>query len=367
MLRKKLLEYSVLLLAIAALLIPIVWIEQRVLQDTHGILTYPLDGAFLHMTVAKHLAFDGVWGITKYSFHSVAVSPLYTVLLAVVFFVMGDHLIIPLLVNGAAAIYCLVVMQQWLIRQGLKAAAQLLILLAVVILTPLPLLVISGTSQTLQLLLSFLFLSSFFESVQAPTPLPRSVYIYGLLMVASYDATIDVAWLVGCGLVLLGPLALKYQRWWLVLAIPLFIRSVIAFGITRQSFIGMYDRQYQLAKFVHTYYYKRHIAFNEIGAISYYSEGRKLDLTGKWSPVLADSLSRQYDMQIAILSNKDPNPRLPAGWGKIASWEIPNAAPKGTDGSVSFYSIDTAETATLRKNLLQYQKSLPAGVSVRYY
>ena len=48
-------RYAVLSLAIAALLLPIAWIEHSVLQYTHGVMTYPLDDTFIHMAVAKNL------------------------------------------------------------------------------------------------------------------------------------------------------------------------------------------------------------------------------------------------------------------------------------------------------------------------
>jgi len=37
------------------------------------------------------------------------------------------------------------------------------------------------------------------------------------------------------------------------------------------------------------------------------------------------------------------------------------------DDTVSFYSIDKSNGPDLKRNLMQYEKSLPSGVTVRYY
>ena len=69
------------------------------------------------MAVAKNLAFEHVWGISKYSFESASSSPFYTLLLATVFYIAGTHLVIPLLINIVAGILLLIALQRWLIRQ----------------------------------------------------------------------------------------------------------------------------------------------------------------------------------------------------------------------------------------------------------
>ena len=195
----------ILLLAIAAFLIPTIWIERAVLQSTRGAIAYPLDDSFLQMTIAKNLAFDHVWGITKYSFISASTSPLYTLILAIVFLVTGAYPIVPLLLNGLVAILFLRAMQRWLIRRGLSAIRQLLILLAVNFLLPLPLLVISGMEYTLQLFFSFLFIKNFSEAA-GKVP-PRKVYIYGVLMITTSYVTLPIL-LIACVILL------TRRKWW---------------------------------------------------------------------------------------------------------------------------------------------------------
>ena len=160
-LSRKLTDLQVLIITLLSLLLPVAWIEMRVLHATHGVLAYPLDDTFIHMAVAKNLAFQHYWGIAGHVFASTSSSPFYTLLLAAFFLVFGAHVVIPLLLNIAAGIAVLAVMQRWLSRQGLAAPVQLIILLFVNFLTPLPLLVISGMEHTFQLLFTFLFVFQF--------------------------------------------------------------------------------------------------------------------------------------------------------------------------------------------------------------
>ena len=551
-------RYAVLSLAIAALLLPIAWIEHSVLQYTHGVMTYPLDDTFIHMAVAKNLAFEKVWGITRYSFESASSSLLYTILLAATFSVFGAHVIIPLVINLLAAILLLAILQQWLIRQGLSLLNQFFVLLAVIYLTPLPVLVISGMEHTLQFLFCFLFISSFSAAAARATPaingvavpattdrtaapaapagatagkLPWQVYLYGLLMVATRYESLAIiglaglillvqrrwmavlwlglisiapvvlfglislskgsyllpnsvllksgappltfaglsyffthvffqklffptqgynlmaaqrlllilpvfyllflgtlrrhpkyrnmllilmgatlahlafsfycaypryeAYLIGCSTVILCAIAAKHGREvlagelgkavWLTaallftLAAPVGFRAIASFRLAGQACENVYDQQYQMARFVHQYYNNTPLAFNDIGAISYFSDGQKLDLYGigsievakskkqnTWTAGWADSLSKRDRIKIAIVYDSWFWPALLHHWSKIASWRIYNNVGAAED-SVSFYAVDTAGGLLLRKNLQAWQPSLPKGVGVRIY
>ena len=237
-------RYAVLSLAIAALLLPIAWIEYDVLQYTHGVMSYPLDDTFIHMAVAKNLAFEKVWGITRYSFESASSSLLYTVLLAATFSLFGAHVIIPLVINLLAAILLLAMLQRWLIRQGLSLVSQFFVLLAVIYLTPLPVLVISGMEHTLQFLFCFLFISSFSAAAATgarattdgaatttaagATPngkFPVRVYLYGLLMVATRYESLAIIGLAGL-------ILLAQRRWRTVFWLGLIsITPIVLFGL----------------------------------------------------------------------------------------------------------------------------------------
>jgi hypothetical protein len=531
----------VLLIALAAFLLPVGLIEWRVLQMTHGVLAYPLDDTFIHMTVARNLALDHVWGITKDSFQSASSSPLYTVLLALLFKIVGVHVIIPLLLNIVVGVVFLWAAQRWLMRQGLSPLSQLIILLLLILLTPLPLIVISGMEHTLQLLFTFLFIFSFAEA--ANRPLPWRVYFYGALMVttryecliilglvglillsrrqwrtafmlgaisilpiavfglyalskgsfflpnsvvlksalphslhgllhfakediwsrmffslppALHDYNILAAqrlllllplcylvflpnvrqradyryiliilmgaalshiafafpanfpryedYLIGCSVLIIGTMVALYGRSWLtargaaprdrlatrgsrvvaaalgvVLLFPFLIRSEKTFKNSKWYCVNIFEQQYQMAQFVHRYYDSTGIAFNDIGAISFYSVGPKLDLYGlasldvarlrranRFTAGSADSLARAQQIKLAIVYDTWQDPALLKRWNKVASWQNQHNVVLGSD-SVSFYALDPADTTALRKSLEAYQPSLPGDVIVRYY
>jgi len=542
----------ILILALLALLLPIAWIELRVLHYTHGIVAYPLDDTFIHITLAKNLALNHYWGITGHIFASASSSPLYTALLAAVFVIFGAHIIIPLLVNIIAGMILIWVAQRWLMRQGLSGLSQLFILLLLIFLTPLPLIIISGMEHTLQLLFSFLFIFSFAEAAGLPATvspafdanvlprpvsserrliLPWTVYIYGALMVTiryecltilgmvclilvfrrQWAAAVSLGaisvlpivvfglyaiskgsyfmpnsvllksniphhlyglkmffkediwikmffpsrddynflsaqrlllllplcalfylpqvrrrtdyryilivlmgatlghiafaypasfpryedYLIGCSMLIMGAMVAKYTRQlpmlrfrgaqWVVavvmvlLMLPLLIRSGLVFQKSKQYCVNIYEQQYQMARFVHTYYDSTALALNDIGAISCYSVGPKLDLFGlasvevarsrranQWTASFADSLSHKEHIKLAIVYDTWQDAKLLQRWNKIASWQNDHNVVLGSD-SVSFYTIDPADTTTLRKNLEAFQPLLPPDVTVRYY
>jgi hypothetical protein len=482
------------------------------------------------MAVAKNLALEHFWGISDHVFASTSSSPFYTVVLAAIFKVFGVHLVIPLLINLVAGVLVLLVMQRWLKAQSVSPIGQVLILLLVNFLTPLPLLVISGMEHTFQLLFTFLFVFSFADAVQRPARLPWALYLYGALMISTrYECLPILAlvclillvrrqwvpaialgavsvlpitvfglyamskgsyfmpnsvllkaalphtlggmahfvgediwfkmffsprdynflaaqrlllllpltyllflpkirenrgyryilivlmgavlahvafaypcnypryedYLVGCSVLIMGVLIAKYRRdlpvagikggawvaWALlvVLLIPFFIRSEKTLSKSKQYCLNVYEQQYQMSQFVHTYYDSVPIAFNDIGAISFYSKGDKLDLWGLaslevakakqqhyWTPGFADTLIHQHQTRIAILYDTWFDPALLRRWTKIACWHNQHNVILGDD-SVSFFAIRPEDTSGLRNNLELFQSRLPADVTVSYY
>jgi hypothetical protein len=159
---------------------------------------------------------------------------------------------------------------------------------------------------------------------------------------------------------------------------PVLMRAWNGFDRAPLAAISIYDQQYQMGKFVHQYYDKETIAFNDIGAVSWLSHGKNLDLWGLGNidiarnrrkhldtPEFLDSISRKQNVKIAIVFEY-PFRELLTRWKKVASWDVPynNAA---ADDSVSFYVINPEEAPRLADNLKKYQPSLPRGVVVKYY
>jgi hypothetical protein len=207
-------QYWVLFLSLIFMLILVIIVEKPMLQFGDGSVIYPLDDAYTRLATAKNLADHGIWGLSPHEFTSASSSILYPILLAVCFKLFGQQLIIPLVINLVAAVGFIVVLQRWLQQQGLPTLHQLLILLAIIYLTPLHIMVANGMEHTLQILLSFLFVMEFctwFSSEKNTAgnypAFPLNLYVYALLLTSiRYEGLFLTA--VAC-------LALLLRRKWI--------------------------------------------------------------------------------------------------------------------------------------------------------
>ena len=183
--------------------------EAGILHRTNGVFMYPLDDPFIHMQIAKDLAYHGVWGINPGEFASASSSLLYTLLLATLFKLFTASVLIPFLINIVAALGLLVVVHRWLYRQGMGSGVRVAILLGLVIFLPLPVLIVSGMEHTLQCLFVFLFVTRFSAALEAGwdsggRKLDWQLFAYAFLITAiRYE---------GMFLVMMAVLLLFYRR-----------------------------------------------------------------------------------------------------------------------------------------------------------
>lgn len=199
-------------------LVPVVSTEYSVLSFSHGVFSYPFDDTFIHLAIAKNIAFHGVWGISPHSFSSASSSVLYPLLLAGCMKLVGPATWLPLAINLMAGIALLIVVRQWLARQHLGSLGQLLTLLALIWLTPLPAIVVFGMEHTLQLLFDFLFIYSFSEAWSRMrsvgkeyAELPWTVYLYGALVTAiRYEGIFIIT--IACLILVIGKKGSFWQR-----------------------------------------------------------------------------------------------------------------------------------------------------------
>lgn len=56
-------------------------------------------------------------------------------------------------------------------------------------------------------------------------------------------------------------------------------------------------------------------------------------------------------------------PPLPSSWTRLARWRVPDRAELGAD-TVSFYSVDPAGTARLKRALADFELRLPPSVRI---
>lgn len=157
--RSPLTERWPLLLAIALLFALGLPPFLEAVRRNDGQWVYPLDDTYISLAVGKSFASSGIWGLNPHSGFSFGTSsPLYPLFLAGLFLLTGVHEITPLLVNVVCALILLWWIEARLRRDGISSLNRLVILAAVILLTPLHVLVLTGMEHTLQTLLSIIFL-----------------------------------------------------------------------------------------------------------------------------------------------------------------------------------------------------------------
>jgi hypothetical protein len=140
--------------ALALLFAIVVFLLIVSLDAQDGRLVYALDDPYIHMAIARHLVQDGVWGVTPHAFTAASSSPVWTLLLAATYTLIGPNEVAPLILNLVSATLVLALVYGLCRAQRVPPGLILITLLAVIFLTPLPALIFSGQEHTLHLLLT---------------------------------------------------------------------------------------------------------------------------------------------------------------------------------------------------------------------
>lgn len=530
-------KYIVILLSLIVLFLPVFWVENHMLNVTGGVLVYPLDDTYIHMSIAKHLAQNNVWGINSNEFSSASSSILYTLILAALFKIFSAQTIIPFVVNAITAIILLVVIQKRLQKENLSFDAQLIILIAAIVFTPLSAMVISGMEHTLQCLFSFVLIFGFSDWISQQNnesfhqqKLPVSLYVFAMLSCAirfeglfiiaiiccillwkrkiaaaflfgaiavlpivifgifsimkgsyflpnsvllksspvqssaggfsnfisdvlinkltistngitslatqrlllilpvtylafkkfitnsSYSYTIFIltictllqlsfastgwfyryeAYLVLSTIIIVAIVVSKYWKSFtteftkglqlvalfvtVILFFPLILRSAAAYTKASQACTNIYEQQYQMGSFLKKYYNTDTVAMNDIGAASFFMNGKIVDLWGladfdvakskknhTSTPEFLNNHANEKNVKIAVVYDSWFDSSLLHHWQKVATWQIKNNVICG-DSIVSFYAVQHEAIPSLKTNLNNYKNSLPSDVTVEYY
>lgn len=163
------------------------------------------------------------------------------------------------------------------------------------------------------------------------------------------------------------------------LLIPVVLRGFSALDKTSKACINIYDQQYQMAKFIKQYHNNDVIALNDIGAISYFTNAKIIDLWGLatidvtkskkqhyWTSNFLDSFCKAKQVKVAIIYDAWFTDSLTSHWSKTATWQIQNNVICGDD-IVSFYSLEPSLKVKLQQQLKEFEKQLPTSVRVQYY
>ncbi|MFA5135579.1 MAG: hypothetical protein WC505_07395 [Patescibacteria group bacterium] len=160
----------------------------------------------------------------------------------------------------------------------------------------------------------------------------------------------------------------------IVLIAPLvYIRGVLALFNTVLATTSIYKQQYQMGLFIKKFYPSARIAAHDIGAISYLSDARLLDLNGLGTTEIArlrvgnnftesnlQLLSRERGIQIAI-AYQYVFFQKPDGWIEVGAWQHLNNTTAMND-TVTFYATTGAAAEQLTKNLQAFSPLLPDAV-----
>ena len=144
------------LILYAALVAALVLLSMR---RNQGHLIYAFDDAYIHMSMSKNFALHGVWGVTRHEFTSTSSSPLWTLLLAATYRVVGVGTRSPLVLNVLAGWLAIGVAYVFLARQSRRAWSVFAGLALLVLLVPLPSLAMTGMEHSLHVCLIVAFVS----------------------------------------------------------------------------------------------------------------------------------------------------------------------------------------------------------------
>ncbi|MDP5171637.1 MAG: hypothetical protein NWR72_15430 [Bacteroidia bacterium] len=161
---------------------------------------YPLDDSYIHLSISRTLADQGLWSPTPDRFEFSSSSPLFTLLLSGLFLISGPSLWWPMILNIAASLVLV-----WLLWSALPASSNTvksLWLWVIIITTPIILPMLMGMEHALQLPIFLAWLIAWLQKQENP----RSSFSLKLVLLTIAMVTIRYE-----GLFLLGAAGL----WWL--------------------------------------------------------------------------------------------------------------------------------------------------------
>jgi hypothetical protein len=159
---------------------------------------------------------------------------------------------------------------------------------------------------------------------------------------------------------------------------PFILRSMAAFAKAKQACVNIYEQQYQMARFIKSYYPDKVVAANDIGAISFFTDAKIVDLWGlgnidiarsrknkSWTPVFLDSLVQSQKVSIAVIYDQWFDPAMYKSWSKSGTWTITNNVITGGE-TVSFYCIQGDSCIKDQQQLRDFESELPESVISEY-
>lgn len=164
-----------------------------------------------------------------------------------------------------------------------------------------------------------------------------------------------------------------------VMGLPFYNRAMAAIEMGPWASNNIYEQQYQMARFLQRHYPDSTIAANDIGAITYFTDIRLVDLMGlatlriaDWrmeqslNPQKIEALARVRGVSVALVYDnwfRAANGRtlLPATWVMVGQWRITHNVACGGD-TVSIYATGAQGVEQLKESLRKFAPELPKDV-----
>lgn len=151
-------KYSPFFICTAFLLVCVALLQMQALHRTGGHFCYPLDDAFIHMSVAKNFAVNHVWGVSKSEWVSTSSSPFYTFVLTLSYIIAGVNIYAPFIISLLGGILVVFALSKELNENStLSNTQRIFVILLTLILSVIPSLSLSGMEHTLQISFTLFF------------------------------------------------------------------------------------------------------------------------------------------------------------------------------------------------------------------
>lgn len=207
------------------LLIGIVVFNIAAAIQLNGIFTYPLDDAYIHMSISRSLMQHGIWGVTPFEFTSTSSSILYTLLLAGCFKLFGIKLMIPFIINVAAALV-FIYWHSYILKQFLASWYLFLANVAMVLLVPLAGMCVLGMEHILQIGFCTGFVWYTYALLSGKQ---KSLRVYFLIAAICVLTRYESLFLIG---ITAGVWLIFYKRWSVAIGLLFFmLLPVVLFGL----------------------------------------------------------------------------------------------------------------------------------------
>lgn len=196
----------------------------RAKENADGHFCYPLDDTFIHLSVAKHLVSDGVWGITSEEYGAASSSPLYTIILAIFIWLGFPQLLLPFWLNVVFSFALLFLADHYLRKNGLKPVPVFCTLQGMIWLIPLPVITLLGMEHVLHTLFVLILLQGAVGLIQVPVDWKRTSYVGIIAALALLTRLESLFVIAGIGLLFTLKKRFKQAVWLSVVALlPLLV------------------------------------------------------------------------------------------------------------------------------------------------